>query len=105
MVRTLFALPSLEVIKKTAIEVRDDGCFGLAAQLAFYFLLSLFPALLFLVALIGYVPVDDALDQLLATLDSRRTQLGDLLATHLPMVRWRPPHRTTSPRSCSWSWG
>jgi membrane protein len=56
------------VIEKTAGEVREDRCFGLAAQLAFYFLLALFPALLFLVALIGYVPIDDALDELLATI-------------------------------------
>jgi cystathionine beta-lyase len=34
------------------------------------------------------------LDQLLATLDARRTQLGGLLATHLPTVRWRPPQAT-----------
>jgi cystathionine beta-lyase len=34
------------------------------------------------------------LDQLLATLDARRTQLGDLLATHLPTVRWHPPQAT-----------
>jgi membrane protein len=40
----------------------DDNCAGLAAQLAFYFLLSVFPALLFLVALISYLPVDAALD-------------------------------------------
>jgi membrane protein len=87
MVRTLFALPSLEVIKKTAIEVRDDGCFGLAAQLAFYFLLSLFPALLFLVALIGYVPVDDALDQLLATLGTvAPRELVILLRTQLEEI-------------------
>lgn len=56
------------VIEKTATEVRADGCFGLAAQLAFYFLLALFPALLFLVALIGYMPIENALDELLATL-------------------------------------
>jgi cystathionine beta-lyase len=34
------------------------------------------------------------LDQLLATLDARRTQLGDLLRTHLPAVRWHPPQST-----------
>lgn len=34
--------------------------FGLAAQLAFFFLLSIFPFLLFLVTLIGYFPVDEA---------------------------------------------
>ena len=58
----------LVVIRQTANEVAADRCFGLAAQLAFYFLLALFPALLFVVALIGYVPVEDALDELLTAL-------------------------------------
>ena len=49
-------------------EIRDDHCFGLAAQLGFYFLLALFPALLFLVALIGYLPVENALAELLQAL-------------------------------------
>jgi membrane protein len=40
----------------------------LAAQLAFYFLLALFPALLFLVALIGYIPVDIAFAELVSAL-------------------------------------
>lgn len=56
------------VIRQTVHEIGDDRCFGLAAQLSFYFLLALFPALLFLVALIGYVPVENALDALLTTL-------------------------------------
>jgi membrane protein len=59
---------SWPVIRQTANEVAEDGCFGLAAQLSFYFLLALFPALLFFVALIGYVPVEDALDELLTAL-------------------------------------
>lgn len=33
--------------------------FGLAAQLAYFFLLSLFPFLLFLVTLLGYLPIDE----------------------------------------------
>lgn len=33
---------------------------GLSAQLAFFFLLSLFPFLLFLVTLIGYLPMDES---------------------------------------------
>jgi len=34
------------------------------------------------------------LDQLLATLDRRRAQLGDLLATRLPQLKWTPPEAT-----------
>ena len=53
---------------ETLREIVDDNCVGLAAQLAFYFLLALFPALLFVVALLGYLPVHDALTELLAML-------------------------------------
>jgi cystathionine beta-lyase len=37
---------------------------------------------------------DDWLDRLLATLDARRTQLGDLLRDRLPAISWRPPEAT-----------
>lgn len=40
-----------ELAKRTAAEVLADNCLGLAAQLAFYFFLALFPALLFLFAM------------------------------------------------------
>jgi membrane protein len=58
----------VEVARRTVREIGDDNCLGLAAQLAFYFLLALFPALLFLVALISYVPSVQALDDLLRAL-------------------------------------
>jgi membrane protein len=57
-----------EILKRTAAEIGADNCLGLAAQLAFYFFLALFPALLFLVALIGYLPVENALAGLLEAL-------------------------------------
>jgi membrane protein len=59
---------TVEIARKTLFEVNDDNCLGLSAQLAFYFFLALFPALLFLVALIGSLPLEDALSELLATL-------------------------------------
>jgi cystathionine beta-lyase len=34
------------------------------------------------------------LDELIATLDARRTQLGALLAERLPLLSWRPPEAT-----------
>jgi membrane protein len=61
-------IPWREVAKRTIREIGDDNCLGLAAQLAFYFLMALFPALLFFVALIGYLPVENALNELLAAL-------------------------------------
>jgi membrane protein len=68
----------LDVVKRTVHEIQADNCLGLAAQLAFYFLLSLFPAVLFLVALIGYLPVDQAFTQLLEALGAVAPQ--ELLA-------------------------
>ncbi|HEX7064747.1 MAG TPA: YihY/virulence factor BrkB family protein [Bacillales bacterium] len=46
--------------------VMDDGVFDLSAQLAYYFLLSLFPFLIFALAMMHYVGVssDDVLDLL-----------------------------------------
>ena len=62
----------LELAKRTIVDTFDDGVPGLAAQLAFYFFLAVFPALLFLVSLLGYLPVEPALT---ATLDRLRAVL------------------------------
>ena len=43
----------LSALKRVGRRVLDDDCFGLAGQLAFFSLLSLFPFLMFLVALSG----------------------------------------------------
>lgn len=48
--------PFLDLLIKTGKEVIDDDCAGIAAQLAYYFALALFPALLFVVALASYLP-------------------------------------------------
>ena len=45
-----------ELAKRTVKEVIDDDCMSIAAQLAYYFALALFPALLFVVALASYLP-------------------------------------------------
>ena len=57
-----------ELTKRTFQEVLADNCLGLAAQLAYYFFLALFPALLFVVALISFVPVEGLLDSITAML-------------------------------------
>jgi membrane protein len=54
-----------------------DDCFGLAAELAYYFFLALFPALLFLVALISFVPIDNLLTTITDTLG--RVAPGEVL--------------------------
>lgn len=51
-------------------ETQRDDIFGRAAQLAYYFLLALFPALLFLTALIGLFPVKETLPELMQYLQT-----------------------------------
>ncbi len=48
-----------ELLKRTGRETLDDDCFSLAAQLAYYFFLSLFPAVLFLLAVASFFPLQD----------------------------------------------
>jgi membrane protein len=57
-----------ELVKRTANEVMADNCLNLAAQLAYYFFLALFPALLVLIAIISYFPVHDLMNTMMATL-------------------------------------
>src|SRR3954462_5714238 len=66
-----------ELAKRTYAEVMADNCLGLAAQLAYYFVLALFPALLFLVALISFLPVANVLDTIVGTLS--RVAPGEVL--------------------------
>jgi membrane protein len=43
-----------ELLKRTAKETSEDDCLGLAAQLAYYFFLALFPAILFTFAIASF---------------------------------------------------
>jgi membrane protein len=56
------------LLKRTYQEIVADNCLGLAAQLAYYFFLALFPALLFLVALLSLFPVENLLETITSTL-------------------------------------
>jgi membrane protein len=53
-----FAIPITwsELVKRTVRETNEDDCLGLAAQLAYYFVLSLVPALVFMLALTSLFP-------------------------------------------------
>src|SRR5438445_1628534 len=71
------------LLKRTFKETVEDNCLGLSAQLAYYFFLSVFPALLGVVALTSFFP-RNLLDQMLAwfasftppdVLDIVRTQI------------------------------
>jgi membrane protein len=57
-----------DLLKRTAYEVLADNCLGLAAQLAYYFFLALFPALLFVVALASFLPIAGLMDAITAAL-------------------------------------
>lgn len=50
---------AFKFMKQLFKRIIDDDVMGLSAQLAFFFLLSLFPFLLFLITLIGYLPMDE----------------------------------------------
>ena len=54
-----------ELFKRTAKETQSDNGLGLAAQLAYYFFLALFPALLFLIALASVFVNPDSMTRLL----------------------------------------
>ena len=57
-----------ELLKRTLRETQADNGLGLAAQLAYYFFLSLFPALLFLLALASIIPGFDFVGRTTAAL-------------------------------------
>ena len=67
-----------ELAVRTYREVLADDCLGLAAQLAYYFFLALFPALLFLVALVSFLPITGLLDAITTNLS--RVAPGEVLS-------------------------
>ena len=68
-------------------EAQDDDLLGRAAQLAFYLLLALFPALLFFTALLGLLPLKPVIPQLLAYLrDMLPADALSLLEKYLQQV-------------------
>lgn len=61
-----FTLPITwgELLKRTGREVIDDDCLSLAAQLAYYFFLALFPTVLFLLAVASFFPLYNLTDEI-----------------------------------------
>ena len=53
-----------ELFRRTIRKVIDDDCFGLAAQLSYYFFLSLFPAILVLLAIASFFPLQNLTDDI-----------------------------------------
>jgi membrane protein len=54
-----------DLARRVYREINDDDVWGYAAQLAYYFLFSLFPFFIFLAALLAYVPVPDLMQQIM----------------------------------------
>jgi membrane protein len=57
-----------ELLRRTIREINDDDCLNLAAQLSYYFFLSLFPAVLFLLAVASFFPLTHFTDDIVRTL-------------------------------------
>lgn len=55
-----------QVLRRTIIDAVEDDCLGMAAQLAYYFFFALFPALLFLIAVASYFPLENLIDEMFA---------------------------------------
>jgi membrane protein len=69
--REAFRLGGLGVVelgKRVFREIQEDNVTGYAAQIAYYFLFSLFPFFLFLTAVIAYIPVPNLLDRIIELL-------------------------------------
>jgi membrane protein len=59
------SLSWIELFKRTFKKAVDDNCIDLAAVLAYYFFLALFPALLFIISVLAYLPIESALGPML----------------------------------------
>jgi membrane protein len=57
-----------ELIKRTASETMSDDAQGLASQLAYYFFLALFPALLCMLAIASFFPLQNVSDDVVGAL-------------------------------------
>jgi membrane protein len=65
----LLNMPALVLLKKLGKRVMDNAVTDRAATLAYYFVFALFPFLFTLVTLAAYLPVQNAIEQLMARID------------------------------------
>jgi membrane protein len=66
-----------QILKRTGRAIYEDDCLGWAGELAFFWFLALFPALLFVVALASSLPVQHLIDVVVGNL--ARVAPGDVL--------------------------
>src|SRR4029450_10511733 len=57
-----------ELATRVMQEVREDDCLGWAAQLAYYLLFAVFPFVLFVTALLGFLPIPNLMERLIGGL-------------------------------------
>lgn len=62
---TLGGLRWKKLALRVYAEIAKDDVWGYAAQLAYYFLFSLFPFFIFLAALLPYIPIPDLMEQIM----------------------------------------
>lgn len=80
----LRGLPPWSFAKQLYSRLSDNNVLATAAQLAYYFLFSLFPLLFFLVALGAYLPLQDEVSDLLGRLSAIMPREGlQILQDHL----------------------
>lgn len=65
---TLGGMRATTLAKRVWHEINEDDVWGYAAQLAYYFLFSLFPFFIFLAALLAYIPIPNLMEQIMALL-------------------------------------
>ena len=66
--RFLGGVPVTAFVKRVLHKVWVDDCLGKAAQLSYAFLFALFPFLLFLTTLLGYMPFPNLMEEIIALL-------------------------------------
>jgi membrane protein len=67
-VMNLGGLRVIELGKRVWGEVQEDNSLGYAAQLAYYFLFALFPFMIFLMTLVGYLPIPNLMEEIMGML-------------------------------------
>ena len=82
-----------ELVKRTIKDANADNVLGLAAQLAYYFLLALVPAIVFLIALTSFFP-PEAIDRMVAAAASVIANGGTLYEPHVVRAVVKGGHRT-----------
>lgn len=90
-VLTLGGLSVKSLIKRVYAELSRDDVPGYAAQLAYYFLFSLFPFFIFLAALLAYIPIPNLMEQIMTLVgDFVPAAAADVIRDNVEQLVGRP---------------